>query len=142
MGVRKPCGFHAPGRWSLARVAHHTCRLTSGMAGLAPEVGEEVFRGLPGQLQIDSIRTQLDLIIPSDLPGGADVDLCKELLILTRLEDALPRQLRQVHAAFRAIREDDLDSQVRQRAYRNRFHHTWPLALASHYCIKQRRKVG
>ena len=61
------------------------------MAGLAPEVREEIFRGLPGQLQIDSIGTQLDLIIPSDLPAGADVDLCKEVLILPRLEDALPR---------------------------------------------------
>jgi hypothetical protein len=76
------------------------------MAGLAPEVGEKVFRGLPGQLQIDSIGTQLDLIIPADLPGGADVDLSKELLILPRLEDALPRQLRQVHGAFRAVREN------------------------------------
>ena len=54
------------------------------MAGLAPEVGEEVFGGLPGQLQIDRIGTKLDFIIPSDLPAGADVDLGKEPLILPR----------------------------------------------------------
>src|SRR5271157_1235159 len=112
------------------------------MAGLAPEAGEEVFRGLPGQLQIDRIGTQLDIIVPSDLPGGANMDLCKELLIPPRLEDALPRQLRQVHGTFRAIRKYDLDSQVRQRADRNRFHHRLTLPLTTHYCIKQSRKVG
>ncbi len=108
------------------------------MGGLAPEVGEEVFGGLPGQFQIDSIGTQLDFIIPSDLPAGADVDLGKELLILPRLEDALPRQLRQVYGAFRAIRKYDLDPQVRQRAYRNRFHHS--LALPSHLALLYQTK--
>ena len=28
-------------------------RLTSGMTGFAPEVGEEVFRGFPGKLEVD-----------------------------------------------------------------------------------------
>lgn len=123
------------------------------MAGLALELREKLCGGLPRQPEINGIGAQSDLLAPPNLPARAEMDACKKPLVAPCLEDALGREIGQVHGTVSAVRKHHPESVVGQRANRNRPNHNLrPLHRPAHLLaavlialqsfVQQRLKVG
>jgi hypothetical protein len=71
---------------------------------------EDFLGGFSGKPQADSIWTQLDFIIPPDLPAWAKVSLREKLIGLPCIEDTVGCEVGQIRPAFGSIGKSNLDS--------------------------------
>jgi hypothetical protein len=78
------------------------------------QVWKDLFWGLAGEFQINAIWTEFNLVIPCDLPAGAEVHPLKGRVVLPQREDTAACKVRQVHLARNTVSEADPDSIVRQ----------------------------
>ena len=98
-------------------------RLSSGIHVDDGNAREQILRLLAGQVEINAVRTELDILVPGDAPVGRYMHLVEERTIGPGGEDTSTYVTRKVYFTFDSILVANPDPVIRERANLADLHH-------------------